>query len=672
MKKKDVVESKIRIALVGNPNVGKSVVFNNLTGAHQHVGNWPGVTVEKKEGLCKYEDTEIEIVDLPGIYSLTASSIDEIIARNFIINEKPDIVVDIVDASNLERNLYLTLQLLELGVPVIVLLNMIDIAEEKGIKIDVEKLRELLGMPVIKAIAPKRIGMRELCQEIVKAKREKLGYKTTFRYSESLEKGIEKVISILKNYVELSKYNLRWLAIKLLEDDDEVNKLVENTVKNHEKLFLEVQKVKSELEKEYEDLIVTFADERYRIISQIVSQVITKTREEELIFTDMLDEVFTHKFLGIPIFLVLMWSVFQFTFVVAAPISDFLDMVFSNLSEIVAASIKPEWLGALLGEGIIAGLGFVLVFAPNIFLMFMALSILEDSGYLARAAFIMDKIMYKLGLHGKSFIPLLVGFGCNVPAIMATRTIDDEKDRLITILVNPLISCSARLPVYVLFAGIFFPAYAGDIIFSLYLLGIVLAILVALILRKTLFPGKPSHFIMEMPPYMIPTLNGVIIHMWERASMFIKKAGTIIIAGLTTIWILSNIPPGASIENSLIGQFGKILEPIFAPFGWDWRIAVALFFGFIAKEIVIGSLAILYGVGEESLYGPISTALTPLSALALMVFVLIYVPCIATLAVIKQETGSWKWTLFAVTYELLLAYIVAGIVILIGSIIGFA
>ena len=663
---------KVKVALAGNPNVGKSVVFNNLTGARQHVGNWPGVTVEKKEGLCTFEDAKIEVVDLPGIYSLTANSIDEIIARNYIVEEAPDIVVDIVDASNLERNLYLTLQLLELGANVIILLNMMDLAEEKGFKIDTKKLEKLIGVPVVPSVAPKRIGMNELCQKIVETKKKSLTYKKIFKYSKDLEEGIERVRYVLEQYEELSKYNLRWLAIKLLEDDDEVKKLIVKSISNYNAIFSEVEKIKSELEKKYDDLIVAFADERYRIISQIVSQVVTKVQVEEPTLTSMLDEVFTHKYLGIPIFLTLMWAVFQFTFTVAAPISDLFDMIFSSLAEIASTNIKPTWLGSLIGEGIIGGLGFVFVFAPNIFFMFLALSILEDSGYLARAAFNMDKIMYKLGLHGKSFIPLLLGFGCNVPAIMSTRTIDNENDRLITILVNPLMSCSARLPVYVLFAGIFFSAYAGNVIFSMYLLGIVLAVLIALILRKTLFPGKPSYFVMEMPPYMVPTLRSIVVHTWERGSMFIKKAGTIIIAGLVAIWALSNIPYGAPIEESLVGQFGKLLEPIFAPFGWDWRIAVALFFGFIAKEIVIGSLAILYGTGEETLYGPISNALTPLSAYALMAFVLIYVPCIATVGIIKQETGSWKWTLFAIAYELILAYLVAGFIILIGHLIGLA
>lgn len=659
------------VGLVGNPNVGKSVIFNNLTGAHQKVGNWPGVTVEKKEGECTHKGTKIKIVDLPGIYSLTANSIDELIARDFIIEEKPDVVVDIVDSTNLERNLYLVLQLLELGAKVVVALNMMDLAEYNGIKIDINELERRLGIRIIPTVATKKIGMKALCDAILEVARHDKE-ESKFAYPKDLENAFSEIAVTVKEAPELRKYNPRWLSIKLLEEDREIIEKIRKT-KDAERIFKTVERVKEKLSSRYDDLIIAIADARYEFISKILKGVMVKPRKKELTLTDMLDEVFTHKYLGIPIFLVFMWTVFQFTFTVAAPFSDAIDLAFAISADFVRSTITPAWVASLIADGIISGLGFVLVFVPNIFFLFLALAILEDSGYMSRAAFIMDKLMYKLGLHGKSFIPMIMGFGCNVPAIMATRTIESEKDRLVTILVNPLMSCSARFPVYVLFGSIFFSYYVVPVIYSIYLLGIVLAILMALLFRRILATGKPSPFVMEMPPYLIPSAKSLVIHMWERGSMFLKKAGTFIVSGLLLIWVLSNIPWGADIGDTLIGALGHAIQPIFAPFGWDWRIAVALFFGFIAKEIVVGSLGILYNTGEDvtSLKAPIENAMTPLSAYALMAFVLIYTPCIATVGAIKQETGSWKWTVIAIAYELLLAYVIAFLIIAIGTFLGF-
>ena len=660
------------VGIVGNPNVGKSVIFNNLTGAHQKVGNWPGVTVEKKEGECTHKGIKIKIVDLPGIYSLTANSIDELIARDFIVEEKPDVVVDIVDSTNLERNLYLVLQLLELGAKVVVALNMTDLAEYNGIKIDINELEKRLGIRIIPTVATKKIGMKALCDAILDVARHDKE-ESKFAYSKDLEDAFSEIAVTVKEVPELKKYNPRWLSIKLLEEDREIIEKIRKT-KDSEKIFKTVERVKEKLSSRYDDLIIAIADARYEFISNVLKGVMVKSKKKELTLTDMLDEVFTHKYLGIPIFLVFMWTVFQFTFTVAAPFSDAIDMTFAMSADFVRSIITPAWVASLIADGIISGLGFVLVFVPNIFFLFLALAILEDSGYMSRAAFIMDKLMYKLGLHGKSFIPMIMGFGCNVPAIMATRTIESEKDRLVTILVNPLMSCSARFPVYVLFGSIFFSYYVVPVIYSIYLLGIVLAILMALLFKRLLAMGKPSPFVMEMPPYLIPSVKSLVIHMWERGSMFLKKAGTFIVSGLLLIWVLSNIPWGADIEDTLVGALGHAIQPIFAPFGWDWRIAVALFFGFIAKEIVVGSLGILYNTGEDvtSLKAPIENAMTPLSAYALMAFVLIYTPCIATVGVIKQETGSWKWTLIAIAYELLLAYAIALLIITIGTFLGFA
>lgn len=667
---------KIRIALAGNPNVGKTVIFNGLTGARQHVANWPGVTVEKKEGRYTYDGVEVEVVDLPGTYSLSPYSIDEKIARDYVVEERPDVVVDIVDASNLERNLYLTAQLLETGANVVVALNIMDEAEAKGMRIDAARLSDILGVPVVPMVAVKGVGFKELKDAIYeeamkpgKRRRATVGYGKAEEFIASLEKEIE-------GCPELERYERRWLAIKLLENDSEVIQKVRGY--GCSELVRKAEDTRNIFEKELGDPETYFADKRYEFIGSILGSVLTKVGKGWT-FSDMLDKVLVHRVFGIPIFLSLMWAAFQFTFSVSAPFSDAIDLFFSWLGEVASGSIMDPALRSLVVDGIIGGLGSVIVFIPPIFFLFFALSLMEDSGYLARAAFVMDKAMYKVGLAGKSFVPMLIGFGCNVPAIMATRSIEDQKDRLLTILVNPLMSCSARLPVYVLFAGAFFAGIEGSVIFSMYLLGIALAVIIALLLRKIIFKGAPSPLILEMPPYRTPTLKSTAIHMWERGSMFLKKAGTIIFLGVLVIWFLSTYPggPGSDIETSYVATLGHWLQPIFAPMGWDWRAAVALFFGFIAKEIVVGAYGTFYGIEgateeSESLRAALQGAFTPLSAYAFMAFVLIYMPCVATLGVIKQETGSWKWTLFAVVYELLLAYVVSLAIIGLGHIIGFA
>lgn len=666
---------KIRVALAGNPNVGKTVIFNGLTGARQHVANWPGVTVEKKEGRYAYNGVEVEVVDLPGTYSLSPYSIDERIARDYIVEERPDVVVDIVDASNLERNLYLTTQLLETGAKVVVALNVMDEAEARGMKIDAKKLSDILKVPVVPMVAVKGVGFKELKDAIYEeAKREKrrratVGYGKAEEFISSLEVEIE-------GCPKLEKYEKRWLAIKLLENDSEVIQRVRDY--GCLELVRKAEDARKTMKKELGDPETYFADKRYEFIDSILGLVLTKA-EKGWTFSDMLDMVLVHRAFGIPIFLVLMWAAFQFTFSVSAPFSDAIDWFFSWLGEVAGSSIPDPALRSLVSDGIIGGLGSVLVFLPPILFLFFVLSLMEDSGYLARAAFVMDKAMHKVGLAGKSVVPMLLGFGCNVPAIMATRSIEDRKDRLLTILVNPLMSCPARLPVYVLFAGAFFAGNEGSVIFSMYLLGIVLAAILAFLFRKVLFKGAPSPLILEMPPYRTPTLKSTLIHMWERGSMFLKKAGTIIFLGVVVVWFLSTYPggPGSDIGTSYVSMLGHWLQPIFSPMGWDWRAAVALFFGFIAKEIVVGTYGTLYGLEEaseesQSLRAALHGTFTPLNAYAFMAFVLIYVPCVATVGVIKQETGSWKWTIFAVVYELVLAYVVALAIIGLGHLIGFA
>lgn len=651
---------QIRIALAGNPNVGKTTLFNAITGARQHVGNWPGVTVEKKTGRVSHNGYEIEVVDLPGTYSLTAYSADEVVARDFILEEKPDVVVQVVDATNMERNLYLTTQLSELRSPVVIALNMADMAEARGDAIDRDRLSAFLEMPVVRTVGTRKDGISSLLDAVIEEAETSPHHEHTIGYGDDAERMIASLVGVLETDQSLAaRYPLRWLAVKLLEGDEDVlARIQEGPAAGR------VQNILSSIDTDgYE---ATMADKRYEAIAAILPQVRT-VNTRNMNSSDIIDRVVTDRYLGIPIFLALMWGAFELTFTVASPFVTAIDTAIAWLAEAVAGSIEPAWLASLLGDGIIGGVGAVLVFIPNIFILFLILSILEDTGYLARAAFVMDRPMHALGLPGKSFIPMLIGFGCNVPAIMATRTIEGEKDRLLTILINPFISCSARLPVYVLFAGAFFGQQAaGGVVFFLYVLGIVVAIASAKLFRSTILPGESSPFIMEMPPYRIPTALTSLIHMWDKGSMYIRKAGTIILFGAVVVWVLASFPYGVEYGSaeSLAGSLGHLIEPLVAPLGFDWKVSVALIFGFLAKEIVVGSLGVLYGTGEESLSSALlaDPNLSAATALALMVFVLIYTPCLATLGVIKKETGSWKWTGFSVAYGLIAAWILAFIV----------
>ena len=650
---------EIRIALTGNPNVGKTTLFNALTGSRQHVGNWPGVTVEKKTGRINRNGYEIEVVDLPGTYSLTAYSADEIIARNFLLDEKPDVVVQVVDATNLERNLYLTTQLSELRVPVVIALNMADMAEAQGDAIDRARLSEFLEIPVVRTVGTRGEGLDTLLEAAIKEAKTSPHHEHTVGYGDDAEAKIVTLVDALSADRNLAKrYPLRWLAVKLLEGDENVASKVREGPAS-----VRVQSILSSIDAdEYEAVM---ADKRYEAIAAILPQV-HRTDPKGTTFSDMVDRVVTNRYLGIPIFLALMWGAFELTFTVATPFMTAIDALVVWLAEFAVASIEPAWLGSLIGDGIISGVGAVLIFLPNIFILFLILAFLEDSGYLARAAFIMDRPLYAIGLPGKAFIPMLIGFGCNVPAIMATRSIESEKDRLLTILVNPFMSCSARLPVYVLFAGAFFGAQAGGVMFFLYVLGIVVAIVSAKLFRSTVLPGDVSPFVMEMPPYRLPTAMTSLMHMWSRGSMYLRKAGTIILLGAMVVWALASFPYGVEYGSaeSFAGMLGHLIEPLVAPLGFDWKVAVALIFGFLAKEVVVGSLGVLYGTGEETLSEALlaDPGLSAATALALMVFVLLYMPCVAALGVIKKETGSWKWTGFAVAYGIVVAWVLAFVV----------
>ena len=706
------------IALAGNPNSGKTTVFNALTGMHQHVGNYPGVTVEKKEGELKYKDYEITVVDLPGTYSLTAHSIDEVVARNFVIEEKPDAVIDIIDSSNLERNLYLATQFMELGVPLVLAFNMSDIASKQGLEIDKVKLSELLGAPIVFTVATKKIGINELLDEAINLVEKKTTIRrTTPSYGKEVEEEIRKIEDLLvKDKDLIQKYPSRWLAAKLLEGDSEVIKKIKES-KYSDEIIKQVEKSTAHLTNILGDTPeAIIADGRYGFISGACSEAVKRTYEVRHTTSDKIDTVLVNRILGLPIFLGVMWLVFKFTFAASAPLCDWLDAGMGWLGDKIGG-LLPEGsaIQSLIVDGIIGGVGSVLVFVPIIFFLFLAMAALEDSGYMARAAFIMDKLMHKIGLHGRSFIPMLLGFGCNLPAIMATRTIEDRKDRIVTILVNPFMSCGARLPVYTLFIGAFFPKkIAGNVLFSLYLLGIVVAIIMAKIFRRFLFKGPAAPFVMELPPYRVPTIKGLLIHMWERGAVYLKKAGTIIFAGCVLVWFLSNFPwnPQYSkdydtlieqaqgneelitqlnnqqtfekLEKSYAGKLGRAIAPVFRPLGFDdWKVTVGLVGGFIAKEIVVGTLGTLHSVGEadeesESLRQALQNEIrpdgskmyNPLVAYALMVFVLLYIPCVATIAVIKRETNSWRWPIFAAFYSTLIAWIVSFVIYQGGRFLG--
>jgi ferrous iron transport protein B len=651
----------IRIALIGNPNVGKTSLFNAMTGSKQHVGNWPGVTVEKKTGNRAHKNTSLEITDLPGTYSLVARSPDEEVATRFLFDERPDVIVQVVDATNIERNLYLTTQLIETGIRMVIALNMSDEMEKNGDVFDEKRFEELWGIPVVRTSANIGAGVEDLLDLLV---RERSVDPKVLSFGQEIDSMIERMNAVLALDTNIDMGRGRQISIGLIEGDRYFKQLVAGSGV-HDRIDDELSRM------DLEEAEMSLVDRRYEIIVETLAEVFTQGRGHRS-FSDMLDRVVTNRYLGIPIFLAIIWGIFQVTFTAAAPFSSMIDLGFQSLAEAVRSNVQPAWLASLIGDGVIGGVGFVMIFVPNIVIMFLMLSLLEDSGYLARAAFIMDRLMSKIGLHGKSFIPMLLGFGCNLPAIMATRTIEDRKSRLITILTIPFMSCSARLPVFILFAGAFFSQNAGTVVFGMYVLGIVVAILSAKLFRMTILKGESESFIMELPPYRLPTGRGTAVHIWDRSSAYVRKAGTIILLGAVIVWCLASLPWGVEYGSgaSYAGTLGHMLEPLVAPLGFDWRIAVALLFGFVAKEIVVGSLGVLYGTSDEGLGASIrqTGGLEASSALGLMAFVLIYTPCLATIGVIKKETGSWKWTAFSIIYGLALAWVMAFIIYHLGEV----
>lgn len=708
----------INVALVGNPNCGKTSLFNFASGAHEHVGNYSGVTVDAKEGTFQQNGYTFRIVDLPGTYSLSAYTPEELYVRNHLNEAQPDVVINVVDASNLERNLYLTTQLIDMDARMVIALNMYDELERNGNKFDHESLSQMIGAPIIPTVSKTGFGIEELFNRVINVYEEQdpVIRHIHINYGESLEKGIATLRKTLKSSGNIPKsLSKRYLSIKLLEGDREVESFVK-TLPGAEQILQERDRDSAQIEKLLqEDCETALTNARYGFISGALRETYEPNKIKEATSTQLIDLFVTHKVLGFPIFILFMWIMFEATFRLGGYPMEWIESLVGVIGNFVRNYMSEGPLKDLLVDGIIGGVGGVIVFLPNILILYLFISFMEDSGYMARAAFIMDKLMHKMGLHGKSFIPLVMGFGCNVPAIMASRTIESRNSRMITMLVNPLMSCSARLPVYVLLTGAFFPQNASVILLSLYVTGILLAVLMARLFKRFLFNEEDVPFVMELPPYRMPTGKSILIHMWEKAKQYLHKMGGIILVASILIWFLGYFPRQtessghferqiAEIENaeldskaktdtidelerlqaidhqqnSYIGRIGQAIQPILAPLGFDWKISVSLLSGMAAKEVVVSTLSVLY-TGDADDSQILSERLrqdrnaegvlvfTPLIAISLMLFVLIYFPCIATVSAIVNESRSWKWGAFVIVYTCVLAWVVSFIVYQTGS-----
>jgi ferrous iron transport protein B len=693
---------EITVALAGNPNAGKSSLFNALTGSHQRVGNFSGVTIEKHEGYLDYRDCHITVIDLPGIYSLTPYSPEEIVTRRYIIDERPDVVINVVEGTNLERNLMLTVQLMEMEVDLLVALNMMDEVEQKGISIDLDQFEKLLGSHIVPTSARNRTGLEDLLDHILKVNDGRIEIKKNkMSFSQELEKAISNITGLLAHERDLEKLNRRWLAIKLLENDREIYTLVQKYP-----VWLKVELALQEAIKECGRLHSTdpealITEDRHAFVHGAMQECVSKPMVERASVSDYIDAVVLNRVLGLPVFFLVVWAIFQLTFTLGKPLMDALEYIFTLLSETVAPLLPEGMVRSIFVDGIISGVGSVLVFLPNIVLLFMGLSFLEASGYMARAAFVIDKVMHRFGLHGKSFIPMITGFGCSIPAIMATRTLKSRSDRLATIMTIPFMSCGAKLPVYVLLAGAFFPpAMAANVMFGIYLLGIIVGLWTARLLKSTVLKSDSEPFVMELPPYRWPTFSSVIFQARMKAVMYLKKAGTLILGAVILIWVASNFPRSSKIdaelatgkarieasavtpalkeeqlqtlkaridasqlEYSLAGRSGKLLEPLIRPLGFDWRIGISLVTGLAAKEVVVSTLGTIFSIGHATGDTTLSAILrndpgfSRATALSLMVFVLLYIPCVAAVGVMKKEVGAWKPVLFYSAYVLTVSWI---------------
>ncbi|MGV1059966.1 ferrous iron transport protein B [Clostridium perfringens] len=667
----------LTIALAGNPNCGKTSLFNLLTKSRQHIGNWPGVTVEKKEGTLKFKGESYKVIDLPGTYSLGAYSEDEIVARNYILKDKPDVVINVVDATNLERNLYLTTQLIEMGANVVIALNMIDQAEALNIEIDTNKLSKRLGVPIIKTSALKNRGLEELIETSIHSKKnEKL---ININYGEDIEKEIKNLSSLLETYKNKLEFPVNWTALKLLENDEYIKDKIKQL--NATSIFTKLEESNKTIEKNVGfEADMSIVDKRYSFISSITEDVIKKPSEKQVTTTEKIDKIVTNKYLGIPIFALIMYCLYELTFIIGAGIQEWFGDLIAKAGVIVsdwfANMGAPELLVGFIDKGLFGGVGAVLSFLPLIMVMYFLLGLLEDSGYMARAAYVMDRLMRGLGLHGKTFVSMIVSVGCNVPGIMSTRTLENKKDRMIAILINPFISCGARMPIYAVFVEAFFPTHQGLVLFSLYVLGIIVALISGKIFSKTLFKGESSYFVMELPAYRMPSIKNVFLLMWEKAGAFFKKAGMIIFPMMIVLWALSVLPLGVepNSEHSILGMIGSFVAPLFVLAGYGtWQAGVSLITGILAKESVVATMGMVYaGVEEgEALINVIQQVFTPLSAVSFLVMTLLYTPCLAALGAIKRETNSMKWTIFSAVYTFVIALVLSTLVYQVGLLLGF-
>ncbi len=669
---------KLIVGLAGNPNVGKTTVFNQLTGMRQHVGNWPGKTVEKAEGHFSHGDYEYDIIDLPGNYALSAHSMEEIVSRDFIVDDDSDVIVNVVDAANLERNLYLTVQMMELGANLILALNMNDFAKKKEHMIDIDLMSELLGFPVIEINAKTKDGFEELLNTVEKVAANPRDSSKKLAYGNDIKGHLSELQEFIEKDSDLLKVPSVWTAVKLLEKDTIVIDKVQHSSFGS-KIMIEVDKVSKHLYDVYkEGPEEVIANARYAFIDGLVAEAVSKPDVEKETMTDKIDKIVTNRILAPFIFIIIMWTMFQLTFTVGAPFQDMIDQGFGALSAWVGTFLGEGLLSSFVCDGIIGGVGGVLTFLPIIILMFLFLSVLEDCGYLARAAFTLDKLMHKIvGLHGKAFIPMILGFGCGVPAIMATRTMENEGDRMLAMMLVPFMSCTARLPIYAIFVAAFFPNDGGNVLVAIYLLGIVVALVVAAILKRTMFKGLSTPFVMELPTYKVPSVKGIMLHTWEKVKAFLRKAGTIILVCSIVLWILQNIFPwgGSDPQMSLLGIIGTTIAPIFAPLGFGtWQAAVAIISGLAAKEVVVATFGTLAGMEDDDEVGItnlIHDTFTPLSAFSFMAFTLLYTPCFAAIGAIKQETNSYKWALTMCFITIVTAFIVSFLIYNVGLLAGF-
>jgi ferrous iron transport protein B len=688
----------IRVALAGNPNAGKSTLFNALTGAHHKVGNYPGVTVERREGTLEQDGVLFRFTDLPGTYSLTAYSVDEVVARDFLLDERPDLVIDVIDSTNLERNLNLCLQIQELGLPVIGALNMSDEAAAQGVSIDEKLLSASLGIPFVKITAHQRKGIGELINAVTELYRKRTassaGQRNKTNYGDEIEPCIERLSETVFKSVG-DRIEARYLAVKLLEKDAKAEDALRPRP-GFDGIKAQAAKETGWIEKHFgKDAEIIISEQRYGYIHGAAAEAVRIAPKTDFSLTKKIDAVVMNGFLALPIFLFVLWGVFQLTFTIGAYPQEWLEQFFGFLSQAADSVLPSGFIKSLLIDGIIAGVGGVFSFVPLVVLLFFFLSILEDLGYMSRAAFASDKLLHSLGLHGQSVFPMMLGFGCSVPAVLASRTLKSRRDRVITVLVTPLMSCGAKLPIHLLISAVFFPENAANMVMLMYAVGVILGLGSAFVLKRTVLRGAPTPFVMELPPYRLPTLGGILWHVWEKISEYLKRAGTVIMITSILVWVISTFPvyqlseadaaglteseietveAARQLEYSIVGRLGTALAPVFAPLGFNWQMSAAILPGFAAKEVVVSTLGILYRSGieeteeSETLREAIAAdeTLSPLAGFTFMLFMLVIPPCFAAIAIIRAELG-WKWLIFEVVFLFLLGYAASFVVFQLGS-----